>query len=164
MRQAFLQTVALVGLFFAGRWLYLVFASDETQIRWVIERMTEGFNDTRANPCLDALAPSFVDTTSGADRELVHRALVQLFFTAKDETTKKFLYSVEMPEDEMKIQVAESDPPTATIDALARFFEVHGEARSLAWEIRVHGELAECEDDWQLVRTQHDTVSGKRPK
>lgn len=164
MRQVFLQTMALVGLFLAGRWLYLEFASDETQIRWVIERMAEGFNDTRANPCLEGLAPSFVDTTSGADRELVHSALVHLFFTAKDETTKKFLYAVEVPEDELKISVAESDLPTATIDALARFYEVRGEARSLAWEIRIHGELAEGEGDWQFVRTQHETISGRRPK
>ncbi len=164
MRQVFLQTMALVGLFLAGRWIYSACASDETQIRWMIESMADGFNATRANPCLDGLAAGYVDTTSGADRELVHSALVHLFFTAKDETTKKFLYAVEMPEDELKISVSESDPPTATVDALARFHEVHGGERTPAWEIRFHGELAEGEGDWEFVRTQHETVSGRRPK
>src|SRR6185503_10769625 len=113
MRQAFIQTMALVGLILAGRFLYMMFASDETKIRWVIERMQDGFNDTRANPCLDGLAKEFTDTTSGADRGLVHQALVHLFFTAKDESTKKFLYRVEIPEEELRISITEH----ATVEA-----------------------------------------------
>lgn len=162
VRQALVATVAVVGLYFAGRWLVLAFASDATKIRWQLERMTDGFNATRAGPCLDALAPTYVDTTSGADREAVHAALVHVFFTAKDPKTKKFTYQAEMPEGELKIVVMPGDAPTATVDALTRFFEVHGDACTLAWEIRWHGELAEGEGGWALVRTRHETTSGAR--
>jgi hypothetical protein len=162
MRQAFLQTMALVGLFLAGRFLYMALASDETRVRWVIERMVEGFNDTRASPCLDGFATSYVDTSSGADRETVHRALAYLFFTRKDETTKKFLYEVEMPENDLSITVVDGDAPTATAEGVARFFEVHGEERKLAWEVRFRGELAEGDDGWQFVRTTHETSAGTR--
>ncbi len=164
MRQALLQTMALVGLFLAGRFLFLALASDETRVRWVIERMAKGFNDTRASPCLDGFALEYVDTTSGADRQTMHRALAYLFFTKKDETTKKFLYEVEMPEDELKISVQDGDAPTATAEGVARFFEVRGEEKKLAWEVRFRGELAEGEDDWEFVRTTHETVSGERPR
>lgn len=156
--------MALIGLLLAGRFLYLAFASDETRIRWKIERMADGFNDTRSNPCMEGLAKEYVDSPSGADRELVHQALVHLFFTAKDPETKKFLYRVEIPEEEVKTSVADGEPDTATLDALARFHEVRGDMHTLAWEIRFQGDLVEGEDGWQFVRTRHETLAGARLK
>lgn len=150
--------------FILGRALVNALASEETHVRWLLEDMIAGFNATRLDPCMRPLAREFVDEPSGADRELVKQALIHLFFTEKDPATKQFPYVAELPENELRIDVRDASPKTATLDCAVQFRRRRGDALEPAWSIRVHGELEKSDDGWRIHRTRHETLSGTQLK
>lgn len=162
MKEFLLAAGAALLVFILGRALVNALVSEETHVRWLVEDMVEGFNATRANPCLAPLAREFVDEPSGADRELVHAGLVRLFFTAKDATTKRFEYVAELPEEGWRVEVRDGSPKTAQLECDVHFRRRRGEALEPAWDIRVHAELEKRDDGWRIVRTRHETTGGER--
>lgn len=162
MRRLILVLGAILTLWFGGKAIVRLFKSDETRIRDVVESMTDGFNATRTNAVLEAFDARFRDEAFGADKELVHAALVQLFFTAKDEATKRFLYRAETKTTNVAVTKASGDrPASASAEIEAVFFARHGESETEAWRIAVHAELEATDGDWRLVRTDARTTSGK---
>ncbi len=159
MNRFLLAALAAFAAFFGVRAIVRALASDETKIRWVLEDMADGFNSTRMSRVLGGLANDFLDETSGADRELVHAGLARIFFEEKDAETKRFLYRVEIPKEDVSIRV---DGETANVDLAATFFEVHGAAEKLVWKARIHAAFAKTKDGWKIRRSENQTVEGGR--
>lgn len=153
-RKLLLAVVGLALLAIGGRWACYALASDETRIRWRIEDMVDGFNDCKNGRVCDGLASEFRDRTSGATRETVHAALVQLFFERVDSRTHEFQLSAELVEDELEIQVEEGEPKRATVKAHVSIDERASDGvRRLYWDARVTGRLEERDDGWQWIET-----------
>jgi hypothetical protein len=159
MQRFFLSALATIAAVFGIRAIVHALASDATKIRWVVEDMASGFNDTRTGRVLDGLAHDFLDETWGADRELVHAGLAHLFFEEKDETTKRFLYRVEIPKSELAIDV---DGESASVNLVAHFFEVHPAKETPAWTARFHAEFVKTKDGWKIRRSQSTSLEGTR--
>jgi hypothetical protein len=121
--------------------------------------MASGFNKTRMSPVLGGLSHDFLDETWGADRELVHAALAHLFVERKDAETKHFLYRMDVPRDEMAIEL---DGDSARMDFVASFFEVHKSDEKLAWKARMHTELVKTDDGWKIRRSESKSLDGTR--
>lgn len=137
------------------------FASPETKIRWRLESMVEGFDETRLSPCLEGLAPDYRDTTTGADRPLVKEALIALFFREIDPETKSFRYDADL--ETLEVDLTDQDPPTAQATFTLAFHERTGPTPQLAWRVRVEAHLTELDQGWALTQTTHDTLAGEMP-
>lgn len=158
-----LLALLLLGLLFVGaRALVWLLASDETRIRWRIEAMVEGFNATRMNPILDGLAREFVEETWGADRELARAGLARLFLERKDPVSRGFLYVLEVPDEELAIELQPGEPARAKVGMVLQVEERRGAERTLAWKARLEGELVESDDGWKFTRARCDTLEGAR--
>ena len=159
MQRFLLSAIATIAAVFGIRAIVHALASDPTKIRWVIEDMASGFNDTRTGRVLDGLSRDFLDETWGADREMVHAGLAHMFFEEKDEATKRFLYRLEIREDELSIDVVGTQ---ASTNFIARFFEVHGAKETTAWTARMHADFVKTDDGWKVRRSQSKSLEGTR--
>ncbi|MFN0006431.1 MAG: hypothetical protein ACKVXR_00880 [Planctomycetota bacterium] len=159
MKRILLVLAGAVILFLVGRAIVRALVSDETKIRWAIEDMREGFDETRMDPILVAFDEKFRDETSGADRADVRQALAYLFLTAKHPQTKAFPYRVEI--EIPKIGIEDSDPPAADCDLDARFFDLRGGGEEVAWEITIHSRWTRGEYGWRIASTRYETKSGR---
>lgn len=161
MKRIVLALLAVAALLFVARAIRRALVSDETKIRWLVADMADGFGRTRMDPILAGIARDFQDETSGADRDTLRQALAYLFFTAKDEATKRFPYRVEAGIARLEIDRGVPETPGASCDVTARFYERHGEQENLAWEIEVSARLSRGEDGWRILRTSYETRSGR---
>lgn len=150
--------VAVVGL--AIHWLRLALMSDEARIQALLQDMANGFNRSRAGAAVEGLADDFREETSSADRQTILQVLRVLFLRERDSKTKEFLYRVQLPTEELKIEVL-PDQRKANVDLVASFFKLHGEEEQLTWEVRINGDLEKGEEGWQIKRCRHETVQGR---
>ncbi len=141
----------------------LRFVSDETKIRWRLETMATGFNETDRSDCLGAFADDFVHKSPAFDRERLGAFLVHVFLTGKHPKTKQFRYRVELPEEKTEIVVDSQSSETATVECEAVFFERSSQEWRQAWNVAVTAALEKRDGRWYLVRSEHKTVSGRRP-
>jgi hypothetical protein len=162
MKRALIAIVATFALWFVGRAVVHAFASDATLIRWTIDDMIEGFNDTRMNPILDGLDREFLDATYGADRELVRGALAYLFLNSKDPATKAFPYRAEWADTAPPSVDTKSEPRRAHVEFEVRFFLTERGAEKPVWRIAVHGELQKRDGAWRFKSTETVTKDGTR--
>lgn len=162
MKRILFGTLLLLALVFGVRAIVRALASDETKIRWRIEEMAEGFNDTRMNPILAGLAQDFVDETTGARKDDARAGLAQLFLQRKDPQTKQFPYRARVPEEQLTLSVQPGEPRTAAAQFVLECEESHGEAWSPAWKAKVRAELALDSSGWRITGTHFETIEGKR--
>lgn len=161
VKRILLVLLGLVALFFGVRAGVRMLASDETKIRWLLEDMTEGFDDTRMNPILSGLAQDFVDDGSGARKDDVRAALGYLFLQRKDPKTRKFPYRARI--EVQALRVSAGRQAEAEFELVLE--QSDGEdAWGEAWKAHVHAELAQDSGDWFLRRTRVDTLAGKQPR
>ena len=113
MRRVLFGVLAIVLLYFGVRAIVHFFASDETKIRWVVEDMVDGFNETRMNPVMTGLAQEFVHEDPPVHKDEARAMLAQMFLQDKDPQTKRFPYRVRVPEEEFRLQVQRGEPRTA---------------------------------------------------
>ena len=163
MRRVLAVVLIITAFVGTGFVLRRALASDETRIRRLVEGLVDGFNDERAARALRGFARDFLDETSGADRELVHTAVVHLFFTRRDPETKEFTLRLEVPEDTLIIEVLTPDE-AARANGVLRLFQRAAEREELLWEVSFQGQLAQIDDRWRFVRSTHETVGGTRPR
>lgn len=163
MRRVLLSIGALVILWFGGRALVRLFASDETKIRWTVDAMIDGFNATRMDPVLSGLDREFLDESFGADREMVRSACAYLFFQAKDPETKKFLYRAEWKTSSIDIVAGSgNEPARASADLDVSFFRRKAEAEEPVWRVLVLAKFVERDGEWRIERSETRTVEGER--
>lgn len=137
-----------------GRWL----RSDETRIRELIDAMAAGFNDASPSSTVAGLDAAFVDSTTGATQQDVHNALRWLCLTARQETTRAFIYQVVI--DQVKTQLA-ADRQQATSVVRATFHERKDDTLQSVWKVSLSCELVKTEG-WKITRCAHKTLAGKR--
>jgi hypothetical protein len=162
MKRALFALLALVLLWFVVRTIARAFASDQTRIRWVIEDMADGFNETRMNPIMSGLAEDFLEDSWGADKALARAGLAQMFLQSKEALTNKFPYRVEIPEDEFHVQVHDGEPRTAEFDLVAQFEESKGGEWSARWKANVHAQLELAAGGWKIHRARLSDGGGQR--
>ncbi len=138
------------------------FAPAETKIQRRLQTMAEGFNDTRLAPCMAALAETYRDTSTGADREWIREGLMYSFFREQDPATRKFRWRVEIPPQHVRIAVDPERGVSATAEFVAHFHERTGVEEQLAWSVRITAKLEETSDGWRITETRHETVSGEK--
>ena len=85
IKKTLLLLGALLALWLGGRALYVALASPQKKIRWRLEEMVEGFNETRMRPVLGGIAADFVDRTSEITREDLQRTLAWMFLNETGE-------------------------------------------------------------------------------
>ena len=161
MRRILLVLLALVALFLGIRALVHALASEDTKIRWLLEDMTEGFNDTRMNPILRGLGAEFTDDGSGAHKADVRAGLARLFLQRKDPQTKKFPYRAAIAPEGFTVSVHEGETPSAEAEFVLVIEESAGEEWHAAWKARVKAQLGCDSGDWLLARTRVDTLEGR---
>lgn len=161
MKRVLLLAAAAILCWFVGRALVYSMKSDEWKIRRVVVKMAEGFDETRMDPILGGLARDFRDETSGATRQEVREALAYLFFSAKDESTKKFAYRVEFGVHRIAVATDDKGMKVAEGEINARFLDVRGGKEVLAWEIAVTAQFVKGDDGWRIASTRYETTYGK---
>jgi hypothetical protein len=158
VRPVLLLLAALVAFVALARAVYVWMASDETRIRWVIERMEEGFDAGSANGATSGLAPGWRHEGQVHERRMVHDGLLRVFWEERDPKTKELLLRVEVPEESLAIRV---DGERAELEAQARFERRRGGEWQPQWTIAIEAELALGEDGWEIVRSRHRDVEGR---
>jgi hypothetical protein len=164
MKRPTLVLLGIVVVAVAGYGGYRMLASDETRIRWLLEDAASSFNDTHLGGCLTAFAPDYQDKTfSGMGRAQLAQALRSVFVARVDPKTRRFLFRVQIPEQDLTIKVA-ANGKTATAQ-----FTLHLEAQRQdtwkpVWELRVTAGLDKVSGDWRIQEASHETVGGQMPR
>jgi len=134
-------------------------ASDEAQIRWLFAGAAEGFNAGRPGSAVAPLAETWWDRTNGIHKDTLHQILVAMVFQDKD-AHGRFLWKVDVPEDRLAITVNDDDTAHATLEA--SFARKRGDERDPLWSIAIEADLRDGDDGWEVVATEHRTLSGGR--
>jgi hypothetical protein len=159
LRRLLLGLILLSALVLLGQRARYWLASDATRIRWRLEEMEEGFNQTRLGPCLRGVSERWRDATSGTERALLADLLRSLFFHEVDPESGRFLYRVELERDSLGIEPDAEADGRARVDLVARFSTLEGEQWSPTWRVRIDAELERDSDlGWQVVRSEHETL------
>jgi len=152
LKSLFFYAALLAGLALGLRWVLVSLGSPEDKIRWRLEQMAEGFNETRLAPVLAGLEDDYRDAGSGRGRDDVADALRWLFL--HEDSPAGFLLRVEIPETELGL-VLDPEGDAADVRGRARFYrrEQDQGGETLWWDARFVARFEDGEDGWQIVRT-----------
>jgi hypothetical protein len=147
-KRALLALAVLALAWWGVRALVHALASPETKIRWAVEDMVEGFNETHLQTVLDGIARGFVDRTSALTRDDLRSTLAWMFLNETDDQGG-FLWSATFDPESLAVLLAE-DEQSAQASCSVQFFRRRGAAEpELVWDARVAGTLASGDDGWQ---------------
>lgn len=152
-----LVLLAVVLGFVALRELVHVFVPDETRIRWMLERMEEGYDEGRVRPCTEPFAPDWVHEGSSVGRGELVRGLQHRFLTERT-SDGRLRQRVELDWGGMVLDV-EGDQ--ARVVTVVTFEELRRDAWEPRWRARIEAELADGPDGWCIERSRHQTLSGR---
>lgn len=159
MRRLLLALAAALVLFVVGRWVVLALVPETTRIRWRLESMCAGFNETRLAPCLEGVAATWQHEHSRLDRALFADSLRSVFFHEKDPESGRFPLRAEIEPDSLEIELDDSDATRARALLTGRFLVLEQAEWSSAWRARIELELArDAERGWQVVRSEHNDI------
>jgi hypothetical protein len=159
MRRLLAVLAAALVLFLVGRWAVLALVGDATRIRWRLESMVEGFNETRLGPCLEGVAPQWRHDHSRVDRTLLADLLRSTFFHEKDPETGRFPLRAEIEPESLEITLDEEREGRARALLTGRFLVLDQGEWSSAWLARIELELEhDDERGWQVVRSEHTDI------
>ncbi len=153
LRRAFLIISGLALLVLVSGFFIRRFASEDQRIAWLVADVAEGFNATRMRPVIRAFADDYVDEGSGTTRDRVRDILRHLYFREIDPTSKRFRFRVEIPADELTIELPEGEPQRAMLGLHAIFYCLEQGAEVVYWDARIRAELEERDGSWKFVRT-----------
>jgi hypothetical protein len=159
MRRVLLVLVGLCVVVLLGRQLRLWVASPTTRIRWRLEGMEQGFNETRLGPCLRVVAETWRDETSGTERPLLADVLRSLFFHETDPESGRFPFRVELERETLSIELDPERDGHARVDVVAAFATLENGEWTPTWRVRVTADLIDDDErGWQAVRSEHETL------
>lgn len=157
MARFLLALAAVPLLWFGGRALVRLLASDETLIRWAIEDMEEGYNEGDVGDAIGPVHERWAHEGYEFDRELLRAVLVGEFLQDRDPETKKLLRRVRLVEDSLVVE-AEGDGARARVEAVFSRRE-QGEWRDV-WHAHVESDWRRTEDGWRLTSSRHEDRAG----
>lgn len=162
MRRLALSLILIALAFLVLRRVYVALASDETQIRWLVDRMESAYDAGRAGACVADVHRDW--THEGRSPTSVNRANLEAglrgrFFQSRAPEGRELLLAVDVDRDTLEIAVAEDG--TATLRCEARFLEKEREVWGETWRVRLEADLVHDEGRWQILRTRHTTLEGR---
>jgi hypothetical protein len=163
MKRALFAVLLIAVLALVGRALWFALAGDDTRIRWLLADEVAAFNDASALRSLRGFAEDYREETIGLDKLSLRRALLYLFTRDGDRPTDRFAYRVEMPDEDLSVEV-EPAGNRATARFRLLLFQGLNDRKPPTWELRVTAELAQGDGGWLIVRSRHETTSGEPPR
>jgi hypothetical protein len=158
MNRILILLLALVASWFAVRWVVVTLASDETKIRWLLERMEVGFNENRAGAAVSGLSDRWRHEDEALDRDRFRLALLQRFRDERDADLGRFPYMASIDPDTLAIDAGEGRGHAALE---LRFAHWDGATWRVEWLIHVEAELEQEDDGWRIVRSKHVDLAGR---
>ena len=162
MRRVLSILACIAILLLAAQRVLRAFESEEDSIQRRFQTMAAGFNSTTMRHALGGFDPDFRDESSGYDKQVVRRALANMFFTEKDELTRAFPYRVEIPAEELQVEFDERDPDLARVQVHAVFHKTVRGKEELYWDLRFDGEMRKSEGRWRLWRAREVNHADRR--
>jgi len=156
VKRFLLLLLGVAVLSFGGRALVRALASDETKIRWLVERMVAGYAEGDVGDCIGAFAPDWTHEGHEITRELLRGALIQTS-RERDPATKQSLSRVDIVEDMLSVTV-EGD--SARLACEADFSRLRKGTWEPTWTMRAEADLTRGEDGWKIVRSRHQDLRG----
>lgn len=130
-------------------------AEPETQIRWRLEEMFDGFNDGAIGPVMSGIDSDWSDSGSGRiSRDELRGALLRLYLNEKHPTTHAFGMRGVLDKDSLSIQVNEDDPSRAQLSMQFAIYRMRGEEDVLYWDASLEADLLEGREGWCILRTR----------
>lgn len=143
--------------------LWRVLEPDPTKIRRLVTNMARGFDDGSPNRAVAGLDAAWRDGESGIERELLRQGLIRFFFEeGRDTKTRELRYRVELPREELQVEIDPTDEKRARLSCRALFLE-RGEPEREVWSLGIEAELEKHEEGWRIVSTRRETLDGRRP-
>jgi hypothetical protein len=150
-----LGLVALAALYLGCRWLVRALASDETRIRWLVERMEQGYDEGDPGDCVGPLAADWRHEGYELNRELLFGGLLQIAMQERERETRELLTRVEL--SGLRISVSGD---TAELECEAAFSRRRRGEWQETWRMRAWAELVDGDDGWEIVRSRHQDLRG----
>jgi hypothetical protein len=159
MRRILSGLLIAAALFLVARWVWLAFVPETTRIRWRLEEMEAGFNETRLSPCLRGVAEEWRHADSRVDRALLADILRSVFFHEKDPKSGRFPLHAEFERDSLEIVLDPVDEERAEVVLVGVFSVLDGEEWSPAWRARITASLRkDPERGWQVTASAHEDL------
>lgn len=160
--KAVLKLVACTVLvLFIGRELVWLFVSDETKIRWTVEKMVDGFNDARLSKAISGLHPNWRVTGMSIDRPLLADGIRSVFFTEKHPETRAFALEALALEDSFEIQLLEDE---AEVEFVVQIHRLGDGDPVLEWEVAIRGPWVRDEErGWVARESTYESLQGDSP-
>jgi len=150
-------TFASIPLLYLGSGIVLRwFASDETEIRWLVESMEENYNVGDPSGCVEPIAAGWQHAGTELDRRMLFGALLRIA-QERERETRRLRSRVEVDEAAATIAV-EGERATLSVDA--QFLRRKGDDWQPAWHVRITAELADGDDGWEVVTSRHEDLAG----
>lgn len=160
-----MQRILIVGLIGAALWFGYVFVasslqSDEDRVRIVLEDIVDAFNARKPKRILEHLDASWREESSRLDREKLRTLLRAMALRsgalagANPKGRRAFL------ESGIEVDV-DGETAIAVFEAGVRA-RAGRDAREL-WRAAFTCEFKRIDGDWLMVRSRHETISGRRP-
>ena len=144
--------LAYIGSGVVRRW----FASDETEIRWLVAGMEEAYNAGDPSDCVEPIATGWQHAGSELDRRMLFGALLQIA-QERERETRQLRSRVEIDEEAATIAVA-GERATLALDA--QFLRRKGAEWQPSWQARITAELVDGGDGWEIVASAHEDLAG----
>ena len=161
LKRALIGIALALALLAIGKVLWVVFASDETRIRWVLESMEEGFNAPDVGDMLAGLSEGFTVRRKNSSRSvsrdklaMVLRGQVLREVQGLDSGRPRHVVLVD---DSIEIS---TDEKRAQASLELRFFRDAAPESLEVGHVRIRCELSESEEGWTVDRAEYELLSG----
>ena len=163
MKKAVIAGVSIAALAVVASRLYLAFLPEDAKVRRAIARVERAFNDGAALALASSLAADVGEEESRAGTADVRLVLFQYFRSQRDSRTGELRFAVEAPPEAIEVALEEGDPPAATVDVTARFFQRRGSERAPMCTVLFHARLVKVGGDWKIARARRKLLEGRYP-
>lgn len=159
MRRVLLASIGLSVLVLLAQRAWVALASEETRIRWRVERMERGFNEAQLGACLKGVAEDWHHTDGGLSRAELADALRVIFMQEIDPESRAFRCRVRFDRDALTVELDPEREGRAALELEARFELLERGAWTPTWRARVEAELARDDElGWRAVQSRHETL------
>ena len=160
MRRILLALIGLSALALVVQRACVALASEETKIRWRLERMERGFNEAQLAACLKGIADDWRHADSGLGRAELADALRATFMQEIDPESRAFRYRVALDRETLAIELEPGREDRARVQLELAFEILERGAWTPTWRARVEAELARDEElGWRAEQSRHATLA-----
>jgi len=163
VKRTLIASVLLLVGWFLGAAIYSAMAPEAQRIRWLFEAEAAAFNGASMLWVLDGFAHDYRDSTLGLQRGPLRAALLHAFQSRRQPATGQFRYRVELPAESFAVAI-EACPDRATVTTPLLLFDRMAAGAQPVWHLQVKAWLERRSTGWCIVRSEHETLQGARPR